>query len=154
MPHIFGSAAYIQDQLAGLGPPEVQERASKVEQSVSSTASKHVHNAALTNATHTCSTSSAQETKEQADMGKPRNFKAMLEAALSAKSASQLDAFSTGVAGQDLPSGEVASSYGGPSKSWLKNSKQLSNEDPTSADQPHVLAWLEQGRGLFDDDEE
>lgn len=97
--------------------------------------------------------SSARNTSEPADLVyEPQNLKAMLEAALKGDVPSHPGAVSdTYPFGQHQLENPAASTRAA-NNVW-QDSQQPGGAVATSADLPHVLAWLEQGRGLFDDDE-
>lgn len=153
LPHIFGSAAYIQDPHAGLSSLQPKPECPTEEQVVIDDASRSLNSMHLPSATLNHPPSSAQQTSETADsFYQPQNLKAMLEAALKGDVLSHAGAISdTAPAKQHQPESPAASTQAA-SKSW-QDSHQPDGAVGASADLPHVLAWLEQGRGLFDDDE-
>ena len=159
LPYIFGSAAYIQDQYAGLAPLQIQPPApqSDHELSLSNIASKGQHSDLLPSR-HNHSISPAQDTPQSVDLAQqPQNFKAMLEAALKGDIGGNL-AISEEVATSSQAShgheATATSHHRGARQPCLQDSQQPEKDNAVSADLPHVLAWLEKGRGLFDDDEE
>ena len=161
LPYIFGSAAYIQDQYAGLASLETQQSAPQPDHEpyLNSHASKGQHSAALPPARHNRSVSPAQDTFQSNDFGQqPQNFKAMLEAALKGNVVSNLATSELATSSQYQASldreATATSHHQGASQLGLQDSHQPEKDNDVSADLPHVLAWLEKGRGLFDDDEE
>ena len=148
LPHIFGSAAYIQDQHAGLGCLQLKPENPANQQLATEIASRTVNSARLPPATFN---HPALRATEPADTDyKPQNLKAMLEAALKGNVPSQ-SVYETAPCRQQQHESPAASSQAA-SKAW-QDTQQSGGADAASADLPHVLAWLEQGRGLFDDDE-
>lgn len=76
----------------------------------------------------------------------------MLEAALKGDVPSRPGAVSDTYPFRQHQLENPAASTQAASKVW-QDSQQQGGAVATSADLPHVLAWLEQGQGLFDDDE-
>lgn len=166
LPHIFGSAAYIQDPHAGLGSLHPEQ-----DISVNPTTSNDFGSSATRNrgtatggqaSRQTDQATSASALPEQADTAyQPQNFKAMLEAALKGNFAapSGLEAESEAADfsqyQRSTQQGSVADGTCTDTNSMsLHDSKQHSEDEAASTDLPHVLAWLEKGRSLFDEDEE
>lgn len=164
LPHIFGSAAYIQDPHAGLGSLPCFES-----NGVANTATEHT---APVTARETAAeqaqpaqqsqqATAAESTELEEAPYQPQNFKAMLEAALRGKtlSLSNLD-----------PPPKLSSAEQHESSAQLSNSSrdrvqreaadmhasssEQRQDTHAATDQPHVLAWLEKGRSLFDEDDE
>ncbi|KAL3156584.1 hypothetical protein ABBQ38_000873 [Trebouxia sp. C0009 RCD-2024] len=146
LPHIFGSAAYIQDQHAGLGSLEPKAESTSQQQLVVDSAST-ADSTRVPPTTRNQPSSFTQNTHEPGDSAyQPQNLKAMLEAALKGNATSLPGAVSETRLYQR--EGPAASSQD------EQDSQQPVGPADASADLPHVLAWLEQGRGLFDDDEQ
>lgn len=145
LPHIFGSAAYIQDQHAGLGSLQPKAESTSQEQLVVDSGST-ADSARVPPTTRNHPSSFTHNTLDPGDsVYQPQNLKAMLEAALKGNAASHLSAISeTKLYQCDGPAASSQDEQG---------SQQPVGPADASADLPHVLAWLEQGRGLFDDDE-
>lgn len=144
LPHIFGSAAYIQDQYAGLGSlqPENSSNDQPGIDSVSTADSIHLPSNHPAFSTH--------KLYEPIDpVYQPQNLKTMLEAALKGDLTSHPG--SVAETKQYRHEGPAASSQD--ASTAESDGHQPGGAVDASADLPHVLAWLEQGRGLFDDDE-
>lgn len=150
LPYIFGSAAYIQDQYAGLGCLQPKPESPTQEQLAIGNASSSMHRAA---ATPNRPPPPAHNLSEPGDLiHQPQNLKAMLEAALKGDVPSHPGAVSDSHPFRQHQLEDSAASTQAASKVW-HDSQQPDGAVAASADLPHVLAWLEQGRGLFDDDE-
>jgi hypothetical protein len=166
VPHIFGSAGYIQDPDAGLGLLQPQQ-----EFSASAVMEDGLRNILGTDTTtdttvaspsrpfHEDTTaSSIHETSEMAHQ--PQSFKAMLEAALKGDcaAASGLTAQSEAADVSLYQSSVHQGSHSGRAERDNENvgssdNRQQSGDGAGTAELPHVLAWLEKGRSLFDEDE-
>lgn len=153
LPHIFGSAAYIQDPHTGLSSLHPKPETPTEEQDVIENASRNLDSVHLPSATLNHPPPSAHQSSEPVDsFYQPQNLKAMLEAALKGDLPSHAGAVpDTAPSKQHQPESPAASTQAA-SKAW-QDSHQPDGAVGASADLPHVLAWLEQGRGLFDDDE-
>lgn len=165
VPHIFGSAAYLQDPLAGLGSPPPPQETHRVvvdsqqivqhsEQAVSDAAAKPpppVQPAP--------SVTGADSADSSVLLHQPQNFKAMLEAALKGDMYLPSDAHNDPHAEQPLhslpPRAAPVSAVDRAEVSKLlqANDQPEGIESKATVTVPHVLAWLEQGRGLFDNDD-
>jgi len=166
VPHIFGSAGYIQDPDAGLGLLQPQQ-----EFSASAVMEDGLRNILGTDTTtdttvaspsrpfHEDTTaSSIHETSEMAHQ--PQSFKAMLEAALKGDfaAASGPKAHSEAADVSLYQSSVHQGSHSGRAERDNENvgssdNRQQSGDGAGTAELPHVLAWLEKGRSLFDEDE-
>ena len=171
LPHIFGSAAYIQDAHAGLRflQPD-QDTTTDVadSQPLISQQGTHRRNSSAGASRQTCKSAMASNMPEQTEIAyQPQNFKAMLEAALQGKFVDScgLEAQSeiadisqyqgSGAAHAGSVAGSVADATARNAGNLaLHDSKQHIEDAAMSTDLPHVLAWLEKGRSLFDEDEE
>ena len=164
MPHIFGSAGYIQDPDAGLGLLQSQQEFSVfagmengLGKILGTTIDKTT--ASPSRPSHKDSTaSSIHETSEMAHQ--PQSFKAMLEAALKGNfaAASGPKAHSEVADVSQYQSSVHLGSHSGRVKRDNENvgssdNRQQSGDGAGTAELPHVLAWLEKGRSLFDEDE-
>lgn len=153
LPHIFGSAAYIQDPHAGLGSLQPKPESPTEEQVVIANANRNVDSMHVPSATLDHPPSSAHQASEPADsFYQPQNLKAMLEAALKGDLPSHAGAVSDPTPSKQHQPESPAAGTQAAGKAW-QDSDQPDGAVGASADLPHVLAWLEQGRGLFDDDE-
>lgn len=154
LPHIFGSAAYIQDQHAGLGCLHPKPESPTHEQLVIGNASKHLDLRHLAAATPNHLPPSAHNniSEPAGPVYQPQNLKAMLEAALRGNVLSHTGAASDTTPCRQYQLESPTASTQAASKAW-QDSQQSGGAVTPSAELPHVLAWLEQGRGLFDDDE-
>lgn len=164
MPHIFGSAEYIQDPDAGLGLLQPQQ-----EFSVSAGMEDGLRNILRTTTDTTVASpprpfhedttaSSIHETSEMAHQ--PQSFKAMLEAALKGDfaAASGPKAHSEAADVSQYQSSVHQGSHYGRAERDHENvsqshNRQQSGDGAGTAELPHVLAWLEKGRSLFNEDE-
>jgi len=102
--------------------------------------------------------SSTHETSEMAHQ--PHSFKAMLEAALKGDfaAASGPKAHSEAVDASQYQSSVHQGSHSGRTERDSENvgssdNRLQSGDGAATAELPHVLAWLEKGRSLFDEDE-
>lgn len=164
LPHIFGSAAYIQDPHAGLGAlqPEQGVSAVTVDQPGLHSSSGTVTDAGAAGPSrpaHQAPATSSAPIVSEPDC-QPQNFRAMLEAALKEDLAAPSGIVNQSeAAGLRQDQGSVhqdseAERAGKDTESLgLHVSRQQSKDGAASADLPHVLAWLEKGRSLFDEDE-
>ena len=164
MPHIFGSAGYIQDPDAGLGLLQPQQ-----EFSASVGMEDGLRNILGTTADTTIASASrpfhedttASSIHETSEMARPpQSFKAMLEAALKGDfaAASGLKAQSEAPDMSQYQSSVHQGSHSGRAERDNENvgssdNRQQSGDVAGTAELPHVLAWLEKGRSLFDEDE-
>ena len=165
LPHIFGSAAYIQDPHAGLGALQPEQDVSVV------TVDERGSHSSLSTVMGTVATTGVPSSAHQAPATnsvpnvsepgyQPQNFRAMLEAALkgdlAAPSGVEDQSEAAGLS-QDQGSMQQGSDTERAGKDTemlgLRGSRQQSENGAASADLPHVLAWLEKGRSLFDEDE-
>ncbi len=164
MPHIFGSAGYIQDPDAGLGLLQPQQEFSAsvgmedgLRNILGTTADTTI--ASPSRPFHEDTTaSSIHETSEMAHP--PQSFKAMLEAALKGDfaAASGLKAQSEAPDMSQYQSSVHPGSHSGRAERDSENvgssdNRQQSGDGAGTAELPHVLAWLEKGCSLFDEDE-
>lgn len=159
LPHIFGSAAYLQDPHAGLGSTATQQGIEASTQSQQSRVSDEQMPARLVPLL-----AAARPEPSTADTGAgskaepiyhPRNFKAMLEAALngdvsvtSQEQQQSADEEHEAISWQKDPDASPGKGVTRKNESMLSTSNQP--DDSKSVSQ--VLAWLEQGRDLFDEE--
>ena len=159
VPHIFGSAAYIQDVYAGLRSlHSEQDDPAHAGPDNAPNGSQGVNGS-----TRAAIAGQVQETtpiSNLCDMAEePQTFKAMLEAALKGNVAvpqgvnhqSVYVGQDQGSVHQDSPAEDAQGAEG---NAGMPDSKQASEHGVASTDLPHVLVWLEKGRSLFDDDDE
>ena len=152
LPHIFGSAAYIQDQHAGLGCLQPKPESPTHEQLAIDNASRSLDSMHMAAATPNHPSTAHYMSKPPDLLHQPQNLKAMLEAALKGDVPSHPGVVSDTYPFRQHQLENPAASTQAAGKVW-QNSQQSGGAAAASADLPHVLAWLEQGRGLFDDDE-
>lgn len=161
LPHIFGSAAYLQDPLAGLGTAQVSQsllaEAVETQQSVHQPEQKIQHAAASqTLSAQQAGSTPKADTAENSDLlYQPQNFKAMLEAALKGEADLLTNEPHVTHAERSHPSRPELDAD--PARNGVLSQMLQEHEQPkgnaSQANAPHVLAWLEQGRGLFDNDD-
>lgn len=167
LPHIFGSAAYIQDAHAGLGflQPDQDTTTDVADtQPLISQQGTHRHNSSAGASGQTRKSATASNMPEQTEIAyQPQNFKAMLEAALQGKfvdssglqAQSEIADISQYQGSGSAHVGSVADATASNADNLaLHDSKQHIEDGAMSTDLPHVLAWLEKGRSLFDEDED
>lgn len=156
VPRVFGSAAYLQDPHAGLRPleptPQQPKQLQTTEQAPKAFSAQKTQPSAQTESIADTDNLASSEALHQ-----PQNFKAMLEAALKgdAYPESTLNGMplqqSQGDAQQEAMHAHVYDTA-------IKNTALSASDQPEGQESqvavPHVLAWLEQGRGLFDNDED
>ena len=164
LPHIFGSAAYLQDPQAGLGSVATQQDTEASTQSQQSTDLIEQTPARLVSQSVAAPSLPRTADSKSGDKGKtayqPQNFKAMLEAALQGDvSVAIPEQQQSGDEQHEAPlwkkdpdaSAVNGVSHNSGSVSMLRTAEQPA-ESKSQESVPQVLAWLEQGRGLFDDE--
>lgn len=161
LPHIFGSAAYLQDPLAGLGTAQVSQsrpaEAVETQQPVHQLEQKPQHAAASqTLSAQQAGSTPKADTADNSDLlYQPQNFKAMLEAALRGEAdllTNEPHVAQAEHSHQSRPELDAESAQTGVLSQTLQGHEQPEG-NASQANAPHVLAWLEQGRGLFDNDD-
>lgn len=156
LPHIFGSAAYLQDPFAGLRLPLLpQPEPVSAEQSVQQKKTEQQSNNAPA--------SQALPAKQAASMAdidisgnnelqhQPQNFKAMLEAALKGDVCMPPSIHHMPHEQPESDTQPKAMYVGSTDNKMSVHDHIEGHECRTTV--PHVLVWLEQGHGLFDGDE-
>ena len=162
MPHIFGSAGYIQDPDAGLGLLQSQQEFfAGMENGLGKILGTTIDKTTTSPSRPSHEESTACSIHETSEMAhQPQSFKAMLEAALKGDfaAASGPKAHSEAADVSQYQSSVHQGSHYGRAERDHENvsqshNRQQSGDGAGTAELPHILAWLEKGRSLFDEDE-